>query len=130
MGKVVCPRCGEEGYLVNRRVGNREYLYVDHQKPIGTEEITDASGKKMRRTKYKRWSCYLGPAEGYKVASKFQPFELKGLMAKGREMEYFIALVDDLKIAGKLDELKRMREVIDRAIEWLTERANKAAEGG
>jgi hypothetical protein len=47
MGKVVCPRCGEPGYLERYEVAGRRYLRVVHGR-----------GRNRRR-------CYIGPAEGY-----------------------------------------------------------------
>jgi hypothetical protein len=44
---VICPRCGEQGYLEKYTVAGRSYIRVVHGR-----------GKSRKR-------CYVGPAEGY-----------------------------------------------------------------
>ncbi len=65
---VVCPRCGKEGSLEIKRVGSREYVYVAHF-------YKDPSGN------WRKYRCYLGPADEYVYVSRLHSKE--GLVLQG-----------------------------------------------
>jgi hypothetical protein len=65
---VVCPRCGKEGTLELKRVGQREYVYVDHF-------YKDANGN------WRKYRCYLGPADEYVYVTRTHLRE--GLILRG-----------------------------------------------
>jgi hypothetical protein len=62
MPKVICPRCGEEGYLTAVTVKGKKYLYVLHK----------ADGKMVKH--------YVGPAEGYVAVNKLYGLGISNLL--------------------------------------------------
>jgi hypothetical protein len=124
MGRVVCPRCGELGYLEKYTVAGRTYLRVVHGR-----------GKNRRR-------CYVGPAEGYEHAeaqlglgltnridvryeevalSAVEHFLLEAQLvpSKGEaELASFLERSRRLKslLEEKLAELQRLEEELEREL--------------
>jgi len=124
MGKVVCPRCGELGYLEKYSVADRAYLRVVHGR-----------GKQRRK-------CYVGPAEGYEHAevhlalgltnrldvryeevavSAIEHFLLEALLARSKgeaELAEALERVRRLRslLEERLGELQRLEEDLEREL--------------
>jgi hypothetical protein len=62
MPKVICPRCGEEGYLTAVTVKGKRYLYVLHK----------SDGKMVKH--------YIGPESGYTAVNKLYGFGISNLL--------------------------------------------------
>jgi hypothetical protein len=74
MVKVICPRCGRQGYTEIHNVAGKKYLYVVHRE-----------GKK--RTK-----CYIGPVEGYDHADRLLTLGLTNI----QEIDYLEVSINAL----------------------------------
>ena len=85
MGKVVCPRCGEPGYLESYEVAGRRYLRVVHGR-----------GKNRRR-------CYVGPAGDYEHAELLLALGLTNVM----DVDY--ALVAENAVRRFISEVRLRR---------------------
>ncbi|MGC8556139.1 MAG: hypothetical protein ACP5NG_03945 [Conexivisphaera sp.] len=70
---VICPRCGRRGYAVERRVGGRAYVYVEHYE----------GGTRVR-------SCYVGPRDRYEHAGHLLGLGITNLMSQ----DYAGAIID------------------------------------
>jgi hypothetical protein len=62
MTKIICPRCGEEGYLTSVTVKGKKYLYVLHK----------ADGKMIKH--------YIGPESGYTAVNKLYGLGISNLL--------------------------------------------------
>jgi len=83
---LVCPRCGARGWVEEKERGGRIYVYAVHE-----ERTPD--GRKRRRY------CYLGPKGEYEYVTRLHGREglvLKGLLEKGRVLDYLKRLIDYL----------------------------------
>jgi hypothetical protein len=76
-----CPRCGELGYIEERRKDDHVYIYCVHVK---------SKGKKRKVNK-----CYLG-ALNYEYVEKFNPLGLSGLHDTSRFSKYIKKLIDSM----------------------------------
>ncbi|MCI4409366.1 MAG: hypothetical protein JHC26_09755 [Thermofilum sp.] len=125
MVKVVCPRCGQLGYLEKHNVAGNEYLYVVH-----------GYGKKRQK-------CYIGPVESYSHAEWILSLGLTNIhdidyfavaenaltrfignvkLKRMKDDEEKIEAYEKLKVAEKrlheyLEEITRLREEIEKEIE-------------
>ncbi len=63
IGRGICPKCGQEGVLYIRRLGDREYVYFKHGK---------------------RW-CYIGPKTNVDIEKLLQPQLLESQHTKNNE---------------------------------------------
>jgi hypothetical protein len=106
---VVCPRCGKEGTLELKRVGQREYVYVVHY-------YKDASGE------WRKKRCYLGPADEYVYVSRLHSKEglvLQGIVRVAEGRVYLnpraLQYVRDLAryIAQHVDELRGRVQAVE-----------------
>jgi len=107
MGKIDCPRCGEQGYIYKRYRGNKVYVYCRHPYYEGG----------VRRER----KCYLG-AEQYTYVEKFNPLGLTGAMLPSRFERYALNLISQLSE----EELRKLRDMIDRRLKS----ASPLPEGG
>jgi len=127
-GRMICPRCGEEGYLMKHKTAHNVYNYCRH--------VTWEGGTRRERR------CYLGP-DYYINAEKFHDLDLAGLVDPKRWARYAEELIlrleyEDLLrlkevIENRLHVLEREREVqppeeIDAVAEWERAAAKEAAE--
>ena len=99
VGRVVCPRCGELGYLEKYIVAGRAYLRVVHGR-----------GKNRRR-------CYVGPAEGYEHAEVHLALGLTNRMDV-RYDEVAVSALDHFLIEAMLARTKseaELAEALERA---------------
>jgi len=62
MTKIICPRCGEEGYLTAVVVKGKRYLYVLHK----------SDGKMVKH--------YIGPESGYTAVNKLYGLGISNLL--------------------------------------------------
>jgi hypothetical protein len=85
MGKVMCPRCGEAGYLESYEVAGRRYLRVVHGR-----------GKSRKR-------CYIGPAGDYEHAELLLALGLTNVM----DVDY--ALVAENAVRRFIQEVRLRR---------------------
>jgi hypothetical protein len=85
MGKVMCPRCGETGYLESYEVAGRRYLRVVHGR-----------GKSRKR-------CYIGPAGDYEHAELLLALGLTNVM----DVDY--ALVAENAVRRFIQEVRLRR---------------------
>jgi hypothetical protein len=95
--KIICPRCGEEGYLTAATVKGKKYLYVLHK--------TD--GKMVKH--------YIGPESGYTAVNKLYGFGISNLL--DANLTYVLAsilerILDDIKDEKDADrKAKKIAEV-------------------
>ena len=121
---MVCPRCGELGYLEKYSVAGRTYLRVVHGR-----------GKQRRR-------CYVGPAEGYEHAevhlalgltnrldvryeevavSALEHFLLEAWLARSKGEAELAEVLERARrlrpqLGEKLAELQRLEEELEREL--------------
>jgi hypothetical protein len=107
MGKVVCPRCGELGYVERRVVRTsggewgkvKTYIYVVHGR-----------GRDKRR-------CYIGPAEGYDYVEQHLALGLTNVMDVRYE-EVAVSAIDHFLLEAQLARTKseaELAEALERA---------------
>jgi len=90
--KVLCPRCGDLGYIERRRRGEHVYIYIIHR-----------DGKRVHK-------CYLG-AERYDYVERFHEIGLAGMHDEERFWRYAEELVSKLTY----EQLVKLEELIARA---------------
>jgi len=99
MGRVVCPRCGELGYLEKYIVADRAYLRVVHGR-----------GKSRKR-------CYIGPAGNYEHAELLLALGLTNRMDV-RYDEVAVSALDHFLLEAMLARTKseaELAEALERA---------------
>jgi len=106
---LVCPRCGSRGWVEEKEINNRVYIYVAH-------EERDPDGKKRRRY------CYLGPKGGYKYVSRLHEREglvLRNILDEDRALDYLERLVEHIE--GKAEDgeidVERLERIVSRLAE-------------
>jgi len=106
----VCPSCGMPyRSVVTRQKGNRLYVYAVHQ-------YKDSGGK------WRKYECYLGPAEQYIHAEKFNQINLKGAIAEDRFVEYLEKIVRDRLTEDHRFDFVKGIEVLNMIFELLNEK--------
>jgi len=65
MPKARCPRCGEEGWLVKKKLKGKYYLYIDHYEGRGKHKVH-----------------YLGSASKYPELAQLAGIELEAISSK------------------------------------------------
>jgi hypothetical protein len=110
-GTFLCPRCGEPGYLKPKVVSNRLYYYARHFYWEG--------GKPRERV------CYLGP-ERYVAGELFNGLEQAGALDGERFRRYLVRLVSRMSE----EDLRFLREIVDRALRSTEEGRARPEEGG
>jgi hypothetical protein len=95
--RLICPRCGSEGYLEKRKRNDHIYIYFVHVK---------SEGKKRHIHK-----CYLG-ALNYEYVEKFNPIGLSGLHDKERFSKYIKRLIDNMTKEQLVDLLDYIKQKI------------------
>jgi len=105
----VCPRCGSRGWVEEKEINNRAYIYVAH-------EERGPDRKKRRR------HCYLGPKGGYKYASRL--YEREGLVPRNtldedRALDYLERLVEHIEEKAEDGEIgvERLEKLVSRLAE-------------
>jgi hypothetical protein len=125
MVKVVCPRCGQPGYIEKHSVAGNEYLYVVH-------------GYGKKRTK-----CYIGPVDSYSHAEWMLSLGLTNIhdidylavaenalirfinnvkLKRMKDDEGKVEARDKLRMAEKklreyLEEITRLKEEVEKEVE-------------
>jgi hypothetical protein len=99
-GRMICPRCGEEGYLMKHRTAHNVYNYCRH--------VTWEGGKRYEKR------CYLGPDE-YINVEKLHDLELAGMTDSERWFRYVKRAIDQLKY----EELVRLKEIVENRLKVL-----------
>ena len=96
MGKIICPKCGQEGYVATVIVKNRKYLYVMHKED-----------KKLVKH-------YIGPAGGYVAVNKIYGLNLTNLLDAKLE-DAISSLLDRLEeeIEKGKDREKKLKQIWD-----------------
>jgi len=107
---VLCPRCGSRGWVEEKEISGRTYIYVAH-------EERGPDGRRRRRY------CYLGPRDSYEYVSKLHEREglvLKGLLEKGRALDYLERLIGYIEAVVEAEEgeesidIERLRAIAQR----------------
>ena len=93
MPKIICPRCGQEGYLVSSKVKGKKYLYVSHKE-----------GKKTIKH-------YIGPADGYTAVNKLYNLNLTNIMEV--DLEDVIASLLD-RVEEELEDITNVDEKLKK----------------
>jgi len=114
---IVCPRCGSRGWVEEKEINNRVYIYVAH-------EERGPDGRKRRR------HCYLGPKDGYKYVSRLHDREglvLGNILDEDRALDYLERLVEYIeeKAEDGAIDIERLRKLVSRLAE-VVERAKGA----
>jgi len=109
---VLCPRCGSRGWVEEKEINNRVYIYVAH-------EERGPDGRRRRR------HCYLGPKESYEYVTRLHDREglvLKGLLERGRALDYLERLIGYIEAVVEAEEgesidivdIERLRAIAQR----------------
>jgi len=106
---LVCPRCGSRGWVEEKEINNRVYIYVAH-------EERGPDGKKRRR------HCYLGPKGGYKYVSRLHEREglvLRNILDEDRALDYLERLVEHIeeKAEDREIDVERLERIVSRLAE-------------
>ncbi len=65
MPRVRCPKCGEEGWLIKKKLKGKWYLYIDHYEGRGKHKVH-----------------YLGPASKFSELARLLGIELEAVSSK------------------------------------------------
>ncbi|RLI87149.1 MAG: hypothetical protein DRP01_02555 [Archaeoglobales archaeon] len=98
---IVCPRCGEKGYLVKKRVAGRWYWYVRH------EEYRKGQRRSIRQ-------CYLGPVDRYIYVERLNPLRLRGIVDTTRYLDYIESAITFFKVEISHRNLKIDKSTYNR----------------
>jgi predicted nucleic acid-binding Zn-ribbon protein len=99
---VICPRCGQEGYLYRKDTQHNVYNYCRH--------VTWEGGKRRER------KCYLGP-DRYINVEKLHNIDLAGCLDHERWFRYAEEAIFQLN----REQLLRLREIIENRLRKLEE---------
>ena len=96
MPKIVCPRCGEEGYLTAVVVKGKRYLYVLHK----------SDGKMIKH--------YIGPESGYTAVNKLYGLGISNLLDANLNdvlASVLSRILDDIK--NEKDSEKKAKKIAE-----------------
>jgi len=119
--KIVCPRCGEEGYLTAVVVKGKRYLYVLHK----------SDGKMVKH--------YIGPERGYTAVNKLYGLGISNLLDANLVdvlASVLSRILNDLqdekdadKKAKKIAEVERILKANMKKISSLKEKGKGRSDG-
>jgi hypothetical protein len=99
-GRMICPRCGAEGYLMRRATPHNVYNYCRH--------VTWEGGTRRERR------CYLGP-DLYINVERLHNIDLAGYLDHERWFRYAEEAIFQLKY----EDLIRLRQIIENRLKVL-----------
>ncbi|MCD6244721.1 MAG: hypothetical protein J7J65_05770 [Candidatus Korarchaeota archaeon] len=84
MPKVRCPRCGEEGWLIKKKLKGKWYLYVDHYEGKGRHKVH-----------------YLGSASKYPELAQLVGIELEAISSNNGGLVASYQQLADNQVSSK-----------------------------